>query len=136
MVVAEVLSAVEQRGVTLVVNEGNLRLRPASALTPELISELREHKTETLSEEVISSPADVLSIAREVLPPLAEEDRVDLDELVQANKPWGRGRDPMTKHDTDKAHFFHAPDDCDCDVCMPLPKPARRRDGRAYRGEQ
>ena len=140
MVVAEVLSAVEQRGVTLVVNEGNLRLRPASALTPELVEELRQHKAEileALSSEVIQTPADVLSIAREVLPPLAEEDRVeDLDELVQANQPPEAGRDPMTKHNTSKAHFFHAPADCGCDVCMPLPKYATRRDGRAYRGEQ
>src|SRR3954470_12096669 len=105
MVVAEVLSAVRERGVTLVVNEGNLRLRPACALTPELISELREHKTEileTLSEGAISSPADVLSIAREVLPPLAEEDRVDLDELIQANAPPDRGRDPMVQRGTRK----------------------------------
>jgi hypothetical protein len=109
MVVAEVLSAVEQRGITLVVSEGNLRLRPASALTPELVEELRQHKAEileTLSEEVIDSPTDVLSIAREVLPPLKEEDRVDLDELLQANAPPDRGRDPMVKRGTNKVQFF------------------------------
>jgi hypothetical protein len=109
MVVAEVLSAVEQRGVTLVVNKGNLRLRPASALTSELVEELRQHKAEileALSSEVISSPADVLTIACEVLPPLAEEDRVDLQELIEANKPPEPGRDPLVKRGTNKAQFF------------------------------
>jgi hypothetical protein len=139
MVAAEVISAVKRRGVSLTVDGGNLELRPASALTPELISELREHKTEileTFSEEVVSSPADVLTLAREVLLPLKEEDRVGLQELIEANTPPEPGRDPLTKHDTDKAHFFQAPADCGCDVCMPLPRYATRRDGRAYRGGQ
>jgi hypothetical protein len=78
-----------------------------------------------LKGDVVESPTDVLSIAREVLPPLKEEDRVALDELVQANQPPTPGRDPLTKHNTAKAHFFGAPADCDCDVCMPLPKYAR-----------
>src|SRR3954447_8066651 len=126
--------------ITLWLEGDKLRYRgPKEVLTPELLAQLKASKEEileTLSEEVVSSPADALSIAREVLPPLKEEDRADLSELLQANKLPEPGRDPLTKHDTAKAHFFQAPADCGCDVCMPLPKYATRRDGRTYRGER
>jgi hypothetical protein len=138
MLAAEVVTEVKRRGVSLSVSGGNLELRPASALTPELVSELRAHKAEilgTLADEAIESPSDVLEVAREALPPLANEDKVDLRELVQANKPPESGRDSMTKHDTNKAHFFRAPPGCTCDVCMPLPRYARRRDGMTFKGE-
>jgi hypothetical protein len=118
---------------------------PRGAVTPELLARIKECKPELLAQlrtgpkaldETIEFPADVLTIARETLPPLKDEDRVNLQELLQANKPPEPGRDSMTKHDTDKAHFFQAPADCSCDVCMPLPRYATRRDGRAYRGGQ
>jgi hypothetical protein len=125
--------------ITLWLEGEKLRYRgPKEVLTPELLGQLKESKPEiieALNSEVVESTAEVLEIAREVLPPLAGGDRVDLDELIQANKPPEPGRDPMTKHDTAKAHFFHPPADCNCDVCMPLPKYARRRDAKTYNGD-
>jgi TubC N-terminal docking domain len=50
MTVSELLNEVEARGITLVVDRGNLRCRgEESSLTPELIEELRERKTEIIS---------------------------------------------------------------------------------------
>ncbi len=54
----------------------------------------------------IGSAGEVLELARNVLPELKEEDRVDLDELIQANSPPPPGRDPLVKRGTDKARFF------------------------------
>jgi hypothetical protein len=54
----------------------------------------------------IGSVGEVLQLARNVLPELKEEDRVDLDELIQANSPPPPGRDPLVKRGTDKARFF------------------------------
>src|SRR4051794_36359720 len=99
----------EQR-VTLWVEGSELRYRgPREVLTSELLTQLKANKdeiVEALAEEVVETPADVLSIAREVLPPLAEEGRVDLDELIQANAPPDRGRDLLVKRGTNKAQFF------------------------------
>jgi hypothetical protein len=138
MSAATLLEELSGQHITLWLEGDKLRYRgPKEVLTPELLAQLKESKPEiieALSEDVISSSADVLSIARETLPPLKEEDRVDLQELIAANAPPDRGRDPMTKHDTAKAHFFQAAAGCGCDVCMPLPRYATRRDGRAYRG--
>jgi hypothetical protein len=48
-----------------------------------------------------------MELARSVLPELEEEDRVDLDELIQANSPPPPGRDPMVKRGTEKGEFYH-----------------------------
>jgi hypothetical protein len=137
---AALLEKLSGQHITLWLEGDKLRYRgPKEVLTPELLAQLKASKVEileTLSEEVVLSSVDVLSIAREVLPPLKEAGRVGLQELLQANQPPEPGRDPLTKHDTDKAHFFQASADCGCDVCMPLPRYATIRDGRAYRGGQ
>lgn len=112
MLAVEVLDEVRRRGVTVGKDgENRLRLRPASALTPELVDELRSNKPEILRllsepEPVIQSAADVLALAREVLPELKDEDRVDLDELIRANSPPPPGRDPLVHRGTDKGRFF------------------------------
>ena len=50
MTVSELLNEVQARGITLVVDSGSLRCwGEESALTPELIKELREHKAEIIS---------------------------------------------------------------------------------------
>jgi hypothetical protein len=56
----------------------------------------------------IGSAGEVLELARNVLPELKEEDRVDLDELKQANSPPASlvRRDPLVCRGTDKARFF------------------------------
>jgi TubC N-terminal docking domain len=116
MTAIQTLFKVRRCGVTLVPNGDRLWFHPASALAPELIEELREHKEYILEilarqEEArqdtsprIGDVSEVLELARKVLSPLKEEDRVDLDELIQANSP--PGRDPQVKRETDKAHFF------------------------------
>jgi hypothetical protein len=135
---ATLLEELSGQNISLWLEGDKLRYRgPKGVLTPELLAQLKDSKPqiiEALSEDVIEFPVDVLAFARETLPPLKEEDRVNLHELLQANAPPEPGRDPLTKHNTDKAHFFQAPADCGCDVCMPLPRYATRRDGRAYRG--
>jgi hypothetical protein len=115
---ARVLSRVQAHGITLLPDGNHLRLHPASALTPEMVEELRQHKEDILSilrhrEEVqqdtsprIEKARDVFKIAREVLPKLEEEDRVDLDELIQANSPPPPGRDPLVRRGSDKQQFF------------------------------
>jgi hypothetical protein len=120
MTALQTLFKVRRCGVTLVPSEAGdrLRVQPASALTPELIEELRQHKEDILAilrrhEDVqhdtsspIANVGEVLEMARNVLPELKEEDRVDLDELIQANSPPPPGRDPLVKRGTDKARFF------------------------------
>jgi len=115
---AKVLSEVHAHGVTLIPDGDRLRFSPASALTPEMVEELRQHKEDILSilrhrEEVqqdtsprIENTGEVLELARNVLPELLEEDRVDLDELIQANSPPPPGRDPLVHRGTDKEKFF------------------------------
>jgi hypothetical protein len=107
---ATLLEELSGQHITLWLEGDKLRYcGPKEVLTPELLAQLKASKEEileTLAGEVVESPADVLSIAREVLPPLAEEDRVDLDELVQANQPPESGRDPLVKRGTNKAQFF------------------------------
>jgi hypothetical protein len=50
MTAIDFLSEVQARGITLVVDGDNLRCQgDNAALTPDLIAELREHKTEILS---------------------------------------------------------------------------------------
>ncbi len=113
---AKALSRVRALGVTIVPDGNRLRFHPASALTPELLEELRQHKEDILSilrEEVqqdtskkVASVGEVLELARNVLPELKEEDRVDLDELIQANSPPPPGRDPLVHRGSGKALFF------------------------------
>lgn len=145
----QTLLKVRRCGVELVPSGGRLRFHPVSALTPELVEELRENKEGIL--EILARPklppdprppienaGEVLEIARNGLPELKEEDRVELGELIEASSSPEPGRDPLAKHETDKAHFFHAPADCACDVCMPLGDPrgfARRKDGKTYTGD-
>ena len=50
MTVSDLLSEVQARDVTIVVDSGNLRCQgEESSLTPALIEELREHKAEIIS---------------------------------------------------------------------------------------
>jgi hypothetical protein len=117
MQVLRVLSEVQHRNVKLWSTGDRLRFSPASALTPELIDGLRENKEFILRmlerrnlppdpRPPISNAGEVLELARNVLPELKEEDRVDLHELIQANSPPPPGRDPLVKRHTDKARFF------------------------------
>ncbi len=117
MQVLRVLSEVQHRNVKLWAAGDRLRFSPASALTPELIDGLRENKEYILRmlerrnlppdpRPPIGSVGEVLQLARSVLPELEDGDRIDLDELIQANSPPPPGRDPMVKRGTDKARFF------------------------------
>ncbi len=117
MQVLRVLSEVQHRKVKLWAAGDRLRFSPASALTPELIDGLRENKEYILRmlerrnlppdpRPSIGNVGEVLQLARNVLPELKEEDRVDLDELIQANSPPPPGRDPLVKRHTDKGRFF------------------------------
>jgi hypothetical protein len=103
-----VLSRVQAHGITLVPDGNRLRFSPASALTPELVEELRQHKEDILSilrrrEEVqqdtsplIKDASEVLQIAREVLGQVENP----------VTPPAPPGRDPLVKRGTDKARFF------------------------------
>ena len=77
---------------------------PAQGIHPLILRRREELQQDTSPR--IGSTGEVLQLAREALPELKEEDRVDLDELIQANSPPPRGRDPMVKSNTDKALFF------------------------------
>jgi hypothetical protein len=113
----QVLAEVQRQNVKLWPAGDYLEFSPASALTPELIDGLRENKEFILRMlERRNLPPDprpssanvgeVLELARNVLPELEDGDRVDLDELIQANSPPPPGRDPLVHRDTDKAEFF------------------------------
>ncbi len=103
-----VLSEVQHRNVKLWAAGDRLRFSPASALTPELVEELRQHKEDILSilrrrEEVqqdtsplIKDASEVLQIAREVLGQVENP----------VTPPAPPGRDPLVKRGTDKARFF------------------------------
>ena len=133
MSAAHLLKELTQRGASVWAEGGRVRCRgPKSVVTTEVVAKLKEHKADLLhalagdkvSDEhpldcphmdcsttglkyaKIRSVGEVLELAREILPPLKEEDRVDLDELLEANSPPEPGRDPLAKHDTDKAQFF------------------------------
>jgi hypothetical protein len=113
-----VLAEVQRRNVELWPAGEYLEFSPASALTPELIDGLRENKEFILrtlnrreerrndTSPPVASVWEVLELAREVLPELKEEDRVDLDELLEAKSAPQPGRDPLVKRKTDKAGFF------------------------------
>jgi hypothetical protein len=118
MQAVQILAEVQRRNVKLWPAGNYLEFNPASALTPELIDGLRENKDfilQTLNRReerrqdtslAVANGTEVLEIARDVLPELEEEDRVDLDELIQANSAPEPGRDPLAKYGTDKALFF------------------------------
>jgi chromatin segregation and condensation protein Rec8/ScpA/Scc1 (kleisin family) len=118
MLATQVISEVQRLGASITVEDTgeNLVIDPGSLLTPELIDELRHHKEgilKILRDEVqrdtskkVASVGEVLELARNVLPELKEEDRVDLDELIQANSPPPPGRDPLVHRDTEKGRFF------------------------------
>jgi hypothetical protein len=118
MTAIQTLFKVRRCGVTFVPSGDRLRFHPASALTPALIEELREHKQSILEmlarqEEArqdtspcIGDVSEVLELARSALPELKDEDRVDLDKLIYAKSPPAPGRDPLAKRETDKALFF------------------------------
>jgi hypothetical protein len=105
-----ILEGLSRQGVELWAEGDKLRYRGSKrVLTPELLGQLKENKAqiiEALADEVAEPRFDLLKIARKKLPPLKEEDRVDLDELIQANQPPDQGRDPMVKRGTDKEEFF------------------------------
>ena len=104
----QTLVRVRRRGVTLVPVGDRLRFSPASALTPELVNELRENKASILdilarqdearqdTSPRIGSVAAVLEIACEILG-LVED---------PVTPPASPGRDPLAKRNTDKARFF------------------------------
>ncbi len=105
---AKVLSRVQGHGITLVPDGNRLRFHPASALTTEMIDELRQHKETILkilrrrgdvqqdASPLIEDAGEVLQIAREVLGQV--EDPV--------TPPPPPGRDPMVKRGTAKGRFF------------------------------
>ncbi len=103
MLVSEVLAEASRRGILLVPRGERLRFWPKSALTPELLAELREHKAEILAaigEEPVRSAGEVLEIAYEYFGPSVPFD--------PSEHPLPRvpGRDPLVQHDTDKVQFF------------------------------
>jgi len=105
---AKVLSRVQGHGITLLPDGDRLRFRPAAALTPEMIDELRQHKEDILKilrrrEEVqqdtsplIENASEVRQIAREVLGPVENP----------VTPPPPPGRDPLVHRDSDKGKFF------------------------------
>jgi TubC N-terminal docking domain len=104
----QTLFKVRRCGVTLVPNGDRLRFHPASALTPELVEELRQHKESILqilarqgedrqdTSPRIGDVSEVLELARERFGPV--EDPITL--------PAPRGPDPMARRTGDKADFF------------------------------
>lgn len=111
MALPELLSEIEGRGVTLMVApvEPRLRFRPASALTPDLVEGLREHKAAILEAlEHRAGPAPTIRNAGEVL----ELARARLGEMApeyQTEAPYPSpepGRDPLAHLHTPKARFF------------------------------
>lgn len=118
MPAVEVLSELRSRGYIATIQGDRLKLRGPCRLSPDLerrIADCRDELVGVIRKEeerrqdtaaTVAAVGEVLELAREVLPELKEEDRVDLDELIQANSPPAPGRDPMAKHGTDKARFF------------------------------
>jgi hypothetical protein len=103
MLVSEILTELECRGVSLFPEGDRLRFWPKSALTPELLEELKEHKVEVLiklGEEPVRSASEVLEMAREYFGPSKPFD--------PSEHPLPRvpGRAPLVRRDTDKAQFF------------------------------
>ncbi len=108
MALLELLREIEDRGVKLVAVpvEPRLRFRPASALTPELVEELRTHKTAILErlearDPTIRNAAEVLELARARLGEMAPEHRMDAP-----YPPPVPGHDPLVQLHTAKARFF------------------------------
>jgi len=115
----QVINKVNSLGasITLDGTGENLVIEPGSLLTPDLTEELRKHKPYIINiltrrelppdpRPPIGNTGEVLEIARKALPELKEEDRVDLDELLEANSPPEPGRDSLVMRDTDKDLFF------------------------------
>lgn len=123
MTAAEVITEVRRRGVVVKVSDGNLHLRPAKALTPELVEELREHKADILQvleqaehplscecidcsapapkyAKPIESVGEVLQLARSILNPDG------IDHGPPPPPPAPPGCDPMAHPNTDKAEFY------------------------------
>ena len=108
MTAAQTLLKVRRCGVTLVPSGDRLRFHPASALSSELVEELREHKESILEilarQEVsrqdtnprIGSAGEVLELVRARFGTV--EDPVVL--------PAPRGVDPMAQRHGDKVMFF------------------------------
>jgi len=103
MLVSEVLAEVGRRGVSLFPKGDRLRFWPKSALTPELLEELEEHKGEilvALGEEPVRSASEVLEKARAYLGPSGPFDS------SEHPAPATLGRDPLAHRGTDKSQFF------------------------------
>ncbi len=83
---AKALSRVRALGVTIVPDGNRLRFHPASALTPELLEELRQHKE------------GILEILR-------RRERAQRKDTVTPPPP-PRGRDPLARRGTEKGRFF------------------------------
>lgn len=103
MLVSEILAEVGRQGVSLFSKGDRLRFWPKSALTPELLEELKRHKAEILAvlgEEPVRSASEVREIARAHLGPSKPFDP------SEHPAPADPGRDPLVHRDTDKARFF------------------------------
>jgi len=98
-----VLAEVSRRGILLVPRGERLRFWPKSAITSELLEELKKHKTEILiklGEEPVRSASEVLEMAHEYFGPSIP---FDPSEHPLPRMP---GRDPLVQRDTDKVQFF------------------------------
>jgi len=72
MIVYEILEELGRRDVSLFPKGDRLGFYPKTALTPELLEELKEHKTEillVLGEEPVRSSSELLEMAQEYLGP-------------------------------------------------------------------
>jgi hypothetical protein len=104
----QTLFKVRRCGVTLVPNGDRLRFHPASALAPELVEELRQHKESILEilarqEEARQDTSPCIGDVSEVLE-LASERFGPVKDPVTPPAP--RGQDSMVQRRGEKAEFF------------------------------
>ncbi len=106
-----VLSEVRHRNVTLWAAGDRLRFSPASALTPELLEELRQHKEDILSilrrrEEHHQDTSPHLGLGGRIQA-IARERAQRKDSSPSGSLPApGGGRDPLVHRGSDKGQFF------------------------------
>jgi hypothetical protein len=96
MLTAEVISEVKSRGVELFPVGDRLRFRPASALTTELVDELREHKDEILETLTDDNQAPLETVA-------------EVFDLAHARFRQSRRLDP-SEHPPSKREMWVNPD--------------------------
>jgi hypothetical protein len=108
MTAIQTLFKVRRCGVTLVPNGDRLRFHPVSALTSELVEELRQHKETILEmldrqEEILQDTSPRIGDVSEVLE-LARGRLGLVEDPVPLPAPLGR--DPMARRTGDKVRFF------------------------------